>query len=65
MEGLSAHADQRELINWMSEIKNKPEKIFVVHGEKESALALKNKIKQVYQWDAEIPAMNDCVEINL
>jgi metallo-beta-lactamase family protein len=57
VEGLSAHADHTELIDWMSKIKNKPERIFIVHGEKESAEAMQNGIKEVYEWDAEIPQL--------
>ena len=65
LEGLSAHADQRELINWLSNIKNRPEHIFVVHGEKEGAEGLKNKIKEVYNWDCEIPTLYQIKEIDL
>ncbi|HKR03263.1 MAG TPA: MBL fold metallo-hydrolase [Bacteroidia bacterium] len=65
IEGLSAHADQRELIDWLSNIKNKPDNIFIVHGEKEGAEGLKNKIKEVYQWDCEIPELYQMKEINL
>ncbi len=65
IEGLSAHADQHELINWLSNIKNKPENIFIVHGEKEGAVGLKNKIKEVYNWDCEIPQMYQVKEIEM
>ena len=65
LQGLSAHADQRELINWLSNIKNKPENIFIVHGEKAGAEALKNKIKEVYNWDCEIPGLYDIKEVNI
>ena len=34
--GLSAHADRDGLLDWVSHYKNKPEKIFVVHGEEEA-----------------------------
>ncbi len=64
LEGLSAHADQNELINWLGSIKNKPEHIFIVHGEKEGAEGLKNKIKEVYGWDAFIPKLYEVQEIN-
>ena len=64
LDGLSAHADQAELIRWMKNIKKKPEHIFIVHGEKNAAEGLKNKIKEVWGWDAEIPILNDIVEIN-
>ena len=65
LEGLSAHADQRELINWLSNIKNTPEHIFIVHGEKVGAEGLKNKIKEVYNWDCEIPQLLQINEIDL
>lgn len=57
IEGLSAHADHAELINWMSKIKNKPERIFIVHGETKSAKALQKGIKKSYGWNAEIPKL--------
>ena len=37
MQGMSAHADKEELLRWLSSLKNHPKKIFVVHGESESA----------------------------
>ncbi|QBO56958.1 MBL fold metallo-hydrolase RNA specificity domain-containing protein [Chryseobacterium salivictor] len=65
MEGLSAHADQNGLIGWMSKLAGKPERIFIVHAEKEGAEGLQHKIKTVYDWDAEIPALNDHTEITV
>ncbi len=63
IEGLSAHADHTELMDWMSKIKNKPERIFIVHGEKESAEALQKGIEETYGWDAEIPELYSIEEI--
>ncbi len=63
IEGLSAHADHAELIDWLRKIKNKPERIFIVHGEKESAEALQKGIRETYGWDAEIPQLYQIVEI--
>jgi metallo-beta-lactamase family protein len=63
IEGLSAHADHKELIEWMGKIKNTPERIFIVHGEKESAEALQKGIKETYGWDAEIPQLYTIEEI--
>ncbi|SHF41912.1 metallo-beta-lactamase family protein [Salegentibacter echinorum] len=57
IEGLSAHADHKELIEWIGKIKNAPERIFIVHGEKDSAEALQKDIKKTYDWDAEIPQL--------
>lgn len=58
IEGLSGHADQKELLNWMSALQNKPEKIFIVHGEPEAAECLKNKIKEVYNMEATVASMS-------
>ena len=64
IEGLSAHADQMGLINWLSQLKSKPEKIFIVHGEAQAADVLRVKIKDVYGWDCEIPYLNEFFKIN-
>ena len=58
IHGLSGHADQKELLNWMSALQNKPEKIFIVHGEPEAAETLKNKIKELYDMEAEVAVMS-------
>lgn len=56
VEGLSAHADRDELIDWMSALRKKPGQIFIVHGEQPAAEALKMKISEVYGLEATIPA---------
>src|SRR5690606_36841142 len=63
IDGLSGHADQRELINWLGKIKGKPEQIFITHAEKEGAKGLKAKIKEVYGWDCNIPQLNEKAQI--
>ena len=65
VKGLSAHADHDELINWMSELKNQPERIFIVHGENESAKALQLGIKGNFGWEAEIPVLDQIETIEL
>lgn len=57
IEGLSAHADHAELLDWLSKVEQKPERIFIVHGEKEGAEALQKGIKETYDWDSEIPKL--------
>lgn len=63
LEGLSAHADQSDLLNWLSLLQQKPEMIFLIHGEEEQAEAFQKKLKEVKQWDSEIPRLNQSVEI--
>ncbi|ASS50415.1 MAG: MBL fold metallo-hydrolase [Candidatus Fluviicola riflensis] len=55
VEGLSAHADRDELIDWMSALRRKPEQVFIVHGEQEASEALKTEIRKVYGLEAIIP----------
>lgn len=59
IESLSAHADQKELIDWMSVIKNIPEKVYLIHGEPTALDAFRLKIKTTYNWDATIPKLSD------
>ncbi|MFT6166938.1 MAG: metallo-beta-lactamase family protein [Vicingaceae bacterium] len=65
IQALSAHADQSELLDWMSEIKDKPEKVFLVHGEPHAADTLRVKIKDTYGWDCEIPELYSIVEVSI
>ncbi|MCF8278113.1 MAG: MBL fold metallo-hydrolase [Flavobacteriales bacterium] len=63
LEVLSAHADQSELLDWVSDLEMAPEHLFIVHGESQSAATLKDKIKEVYGWDSEIPELYSIVDI--
>ena len=63
INGLSAHGDQKDLLNWLSEIKKTPKNIFIVHGEKKAAETFRVKIKETYGWDSIIPKLYDIVEI--
>lgn len=65
LQALSAHADQAELIDWMSDIKEAPEKIYIVHGEPHASDALRVKVNDVYGWDCSLPELNSIDQINL
>ncbi len=64
-EGLSAHADQAGLLDWVSEIKNFPEKVFLVHGEPTALDALRVKLRDRLGWNASIPSYGEVVDIVL
>jgi metallo-beta-lactamase family protein len=59
IESLSAHGDQQDLLNWMKNIKNIPEKVFLIHGEPPALDAFKLKIKDTFNWNVCIPKLND------
>lgn len=63
IEGLSAHGDQNDLLNWLSELENKPKKIFLVHGENQPADELRIKIQEKYGYDCTVPLMGQEIEL--
>ncbi|EQA43209.1 beta-Casp domain protein [Leptospira broomii serovar Hurstbridge str. 5399] len=58
IDGFSAHADQAELVDWLSDLKGSDPKIYIVHGEKDGAEGLEKKIKETYGWEPKIPEYN-------
>lgn len=63
IEGLSAHGDQKDLLNWLSALENKPKKIFLVHGENIPADELRIKIYEHYGFECVIPLMGQEFEL--
>ena len=63
IEGLSAHGDQKDLVNWLSALENTPTKVFLVHGEKQPADELRIKIIERYGFDCTIPLMGQEFEL--
>lgn len=63
IEGLSAHADQNELLSWIAELDHQPKNMFLIHGEKDQLQALKDKLKEAKDWEAHIPKLEDRVEL--
>lgn len=63
LQGLSAHADKNMLLDWVKKIKNKPKKIFLVHGEIDALEEMKREIKQRFNIEADITEFGEVVEI--
>lgn len=63
IQGLSAHGDQNDLLNWLSDLKNKPKKVFIVHGENQPADELRIKIQERYGFDCVVPLMGQEFEL--
>lgn len=55
---LSAHGDQQDLLEWMSEIRTSPKTVFLNHGERHQAEALRVKIEHELRWTTFTPQMN-------
>lgn len=61
--GLSAHGDQNDLVNWLSDLQNKPTKVFLVHGENQPADELRIKIQEKYGFNCKIPLIGQEFEL--
>jgi metallo-beta-lactamase family protein len=63
LDELSAHADQKELIDWLRPIANGLKKVFLVHGEGTQGAALAIKIKNEFGIEAVQPSRGDTVTL--
>lgn len=63
IESLSAHGDQNDLLDWLSDLEEAPEKIFLVHGENQPADELRIKINEKYGYDCVIPLLGQKIEL--
>ena len=59
LEGLSAHADYRELIDWLAPAALAPRRVFVTHGEPSAADALRRRLHDELGWSAIVPSLGD------
>ena len=64
VNGFSAHADKQELLEWLSALKKPPRKVFVVHGESESASHFADFIGRNTGWQVAVPAYKDEVVLD-
>jgi metallo-beta-lactamase family protein len=62
---MSSHADQSEILDWLSDITNKPTKVFIIHGEPHAAQVLRVKIQDQFGWPSYVPQLLDKVELEM
>lgn len=55
MSSASAHADYQELLDWLKNFKRTPKKVFITHGEIQSARSFKEKVEQQLGWQCSVP----------
>jgi len=59
IRGFSAHADKEELLRWLTTIEKPPRKLFVVHGETDSAKHFAQFVHEKTGWQVVVPAYRD------
>jgi len=62
INGFSAHADQAELMEWLSFFKNSPE-VFIVHGEEEVAASFGELVGEKFGFKTHVPEKGEVFEI--
>lgn len=62
INGFSAHADQKELLEWLSAFESKPE-VFIVHGEENAALDFEKLVKERLNLVTHVPRKGDAFDI--
>lgn len=63
IEALSAHADYRELIDWLRASHIAPKQVFVTHGEPQAADALRRRLVDELHWSVTDPDLGDVREL--
>ena len=64
IEGYSGHADQEWLMNFVYSFTNPPKHIFLVHGEPEGQVVLKQKLEESTEIPITIPDFGETYELN-
>lgn len=63
IDTLSAHADQSEILAWLSGFERAPKMTFVTHGEPEAASTLVRVIQEKLNWLCRAPDLMETVEL--
>lgn len=64
IHNLSAHADQKEIVSWLSHFRIPPKMTFITHGEKASAQALQRNLQTTLKWESRIPDYLETQELS-
>ena len=63
LDGFSGHADQNALLHWFDSFKQKPKKVFLVHGEPEGIEVFKNMLLERYDIEVYTPEYNQSFDL--
>ena len=63
VEGFSGHADKNGLLNWLKGFKEKPCRLFIVHGEGQAKEDFAKEVEQQLGIECIIPEYNEVYEI--
>lgn len=64
VNGMSAHADRGELLQWLKALKSAPKKVFVIHGEERASHDFAQYIQDRLGWDAHVATYQEEVQLD-
>ena len=64
ISGFSAHADQNELIRWITALKKAPRRVFITHGESDATNAFKKLLAEKTGWPCAVPQYKNEVALD-
>jgi metallo-beta-lactamase family protein len=64
LDGLSAHADYSELIDWLRRSELSPRRVFVTHGEPAAADAFRRRLRDTFGWKTLVPIDGFCAPLS-
>lgn len=63
LEGMSAHADAQQVVDWLKTCPNRPRQVFLTHGEPGPADMLRQRIDKALGWSAFTPLLGQQFEV--
>jgi metallo-beta-lactamase family protein len=63
VDGLSAHADYVELIDWLRRSSIAPRQVFVTHGEPAASDAFRRRLQETFDWRVRVPDVGETVQL--
>ncbi len=63
LTGVSGHADKNGLLNWINHFEQKPQKVFIVHGEDLVCDEFAKCLHEEYQYDSFAPYSGACFDL--
>ena len=65
LQGMSAHADAGQLVDWLRTAPHAPKRVFLTHGEPAPADLLRQRIESELGWAAEVPRLGQVINLSV
>lgn len=63
LHNMSAHGDYKEIMQWFSDSKIQPRKVFVTHGESSAADEFRRRLAESFGWECFVPSQDELVRL--